>query len=117
MTPILRLHSDDDVAVAIMPIAPGETLPGGAHAREAIAPGHKVALHDIPAGAVVRKYGQAIGAATRAIAAGEWVHVHNLGVGDITARVDIAAMIPGTSSAIPNMPRTFDGYLRADGRR
>lgn len=40
--------------------------------------GHKIALEDIPQGASIRKYGHVIGAASRPIRAGEYVHVHNL---------------------------------------
>ena len=39
---------------------------------------HKIAVTDIPAGATVFKYGQPIGIASRSIARGEHVHVHNL---------------------------------------
>jgi hypothetical protein len=39
--------------------------------------GHKVALRAIGAGEPVVKYGVAIGVATRPIAEGEHVHVHN----------------------------------------
>jgi len=39
---------------------------------------HKVALHDIPKGQVVLRYGAPIGYATKPIRAGEWVHIHNL---------------------------------------
>ena len=40
--------------------------------------GHKIALTDIPQGAPIIKYGHTIGAASRAIRAGEYVHIHNL---------------------------------------
>ena len=40
--------------------------------------GHKVAVADIPAGGSIRKYGEQIGVASRAIRRGEYVHVHNL---------------------------------------
>jgi altronate dehydratase small subunit len=40
--------------------------------------GHKVAIRAIPEGAWVVKYGAPIGRATRAIAVGEHVHIHNL---------------------------------------
>ena len=40
--------------------------------------GHKIALTDIPAGADVIEYGVRIGVATTDIAAGDYVHVHNL---------------------------------------
>lgn len=39
---------------------------------------HKLALCDIAAGERVYKYGAVIGEATKPIAAGEHVHVHNL---------------------------------------
>lgn len=40
--------------------------------------GHKVAVRDIRVGEQITKYGEEIGVATRAIAAGNHVHVHNL---------------------------------------
>lgn len=109
----LRLHADDDVAVAVSALELGAALPGGGHAVEAIPAGHKVALHPIAAGATLRKYGQGIGTATQAIAAGAWVHVHNLGFGGAVrdAPGGIVAAAPA-----PMADRFFDGYLRADGR-
>lgn len=115
MTPILRLNPADDVAVAVSVIAPGTLLPGGAHALEAIPAGHKVALCAIAPGQVVRKYGHAIGTATQTIAAGAWVHVHNLGAGDMSARLS-GGEEAVVRQAIAGPPRSFDGYLRADGR-
>jgi hypothetical protein len=40
--------------------------------------GHKVALRDIAVNEAVIKYGVRIGHATRPIARGAWVHLHNL---------------------------------------
>lgn len=51
---VLLLHPDDDVAVTL-------------RATAEVPQGHKVAVRDIGAGAEVRKYGQVIGRATRAI--------------------------------------------------
>lgn len=48
------------------------------YATEDIPIYHKIAIADIPAGAIVFKYGQPIGIASRAIAAGEHVHIQNL---------------------------------------
>lgn len=45
--------------------------------RESVKNGHKVALADIRAGEAVVKYGVRIGWATRNIARGAWVHLHN----------------------------------------
>ena len=40
--------------------------------------GHKIALHPIPKGATVLKYGLSIGTATVDIQPGEHVHTHNV---------------------------------------
>lgn len=53
--------------------------------REKIPAGHKVALADFAEGAAVVKFGVRIGHATTAIAAGAWVHLHNL-ASDVDAR-------------------------------
>lgn len=111
--PVLRLHPDDDVAVAVRPLTAGEIVDGLTVACD-IPAGHKIALKPVAVGGRVRKYGQVIGAATVAIAPGDWVHTQNLGIGDVSARVDTgskAGVVPP-----PVAPRTFDGYLRADGR-
>ena len=78
---VLRLKDDDDVAVALRPLERGASV----HFPDAtitlagpIPSGHKLALRPIPAGAVIRKYGQVIGRASSAIATGEHVHVHNV---------------------------------------
>jgi altronate dehydratase len=77
----IRLHPDDDVAVALRPLTSGETISVDGRPltlRAAIPMAHKLALHPIAAGAPVRKYGEAIGEARAAIAAGDHVHVHNI---------------------------------------
>lgn len=81
----IAIHQDDDVAVALRDLAAGTNVRirrGGAIERMSVAAaiplGHKLALRALAAGAVVRKYGEAIGAASAAIAPGEHVHVHNL---------------------------------------
>ncbi len=40
--------------------------------------GHKIAVRDIKKGELIIKYGEEIGAATKDIAKGEYVHIHNL---------------------------------------
>ena len=81
MSHILQIHPDDNVAVALEPLKAGETLEtsaGTVTLREDIPQGHKLALMDIPSGAVVVKYGFPIGHATQTIHVGDWVHSHNL---------------------------------------
>src|SRR5580693_1238615 len=77
--PLIRLGTRDSVAVARFDIAAGHPLGDGSlRANQAIPRGHKVAMVDIPAGAVAVKYGQPIGIASSAICAGDHVHLHNL---------------------------------------
>ena len=79
----LQLHPTDDVAVVRKPIRAGLSLMNGQgpfEAKQDIPQGHKIAVHPIAAGAPVRKYGQVIGFASAAIAAGDHVHAHNLAV-------------------------------------
>ena len=80
--------------------------------------GHKYALRDIAEGENVVKYGMPIGHATRPIARGEHVHVHNLktNLGEVLEyRYDPdEAAINGWKTVEPK--ETFLGYRHADGR-
>jgi len=79
---LLLLSPEDDVLVARCPLPAGTVvaLGGGLESMLAAAlpAGHKIARHAVAEGARVLKYGAPIGRATRAIAAGEPVHTHNL---------------------------------------
>ncbi len=111
------LRGDDTVAVAARPLPRGfllETRGNPIEIREPIGLGHKVALADIAPGEAVRKYGQIIGFASKAIPAGSLVHVHNLKA-DLFER-DYAFATETPAAAAPGQPRTFRGYLRPDGR-
>jgi altronate dehydratase small subunit len=88
----LRLKDDDDVAVALRALEPGDAVrfpDCTAVASTPIPGGHKIALRPIPAGGLILKYGQVIGRAVAAIGPGEHVHVHNVegtrGRGDLAA--------------------------------
>jgi altronate dehydratase small subunit len=77
----MKLAPQDNVAVALRPLAAGEAigLDGATIVVErAIAVGHKVAARPIAAGERIVKYNCPIGRATRGIAAGEYVHTHNV---------------------------------------
>ena len=111
------LRGDDNVAVAARPIPKGFVITVGGRTvevREPIALGHKVALTAIETGSPVRKYGQIIGFAARPIAAGAWVHVHNV-TADLFER-DYAYASERAPAPPTIEPRTFRGYLRPDGR-
>ena len=79
-----QVHAADNVAtllddiqtsaVEILgPAAQGQSIA----ARESIKLGHKLALRAIKSGDAIVKYGEVIGSASRDIAPGEWVHLHN----------------------------------------
>lgn len=117
MQDFIRIHEDDNVAVALRPIAIGEQLTVGKYqvtTQEEIPQGHKFALKEIAKGEPVIKYGFRIGYAREAIAAGGWVHVHNIrtALGDLlTYQYE-----PVTSSLKESEPAFFDGFRRADGK-
>tara|TARA_B110000902_G_scaffold264174_1_gene344950 strand:- start:210 stop:1715 length:1506 start_codon:yes stop_codon:yes gene_type:complete len=110
---MLTLHPQDNVAVALADISAGETDNiAGVKALQAVKQGHKIAVKPIAAGQNVLRYGQTIGQATADIAAGEHVHVQNLGMGEHTS--DYAhATEAKLLLALPDV-RTFNGYHRAD---
>lgn len=117
MSLLLQINPADNVAVARSPIPAGTVLPTGPLATD-IPAGHKVALRPIKSGEIVRKYGFAIGLATRDIAAGEHVHEHNVrsGLGADTALAYSGSpSIPADPSAAALGPGMFMGYRRADG--
>ena len=77
----MKLAPDDNVAVALRPLSAGETilLDGGALTVDRdVAVGHKLAAHAIAAGGAILKYNCPIGVATHDIAAGAYVHTHNV---------------------------------------
>jgi len=77
----MRLSPADNVAVALRPLKSGESvvLDGVAITiGRNIAVGHKLAARAIEKGETILKYSCPIGTATRRIAAGEYVHTHNV---------------------------------------
>jgi altronate hydrolase len=105
MNALILLNPGDSVAVAVDGLeagASGQVLGCGqgeaVPALEAIPKGHKIALADIAQGQPVIKYGLPIGLAKVAIAAGCWVHSHNLESG-----------LRGTRSYQPSAPFVWTG--------
>ncbi len=114
-SPLIRLHPQDNVAVARRSLDAQEPA-DGVRAATRIPLGHKVALAPIPAGAPVRKYGQTIGLALHDIAPGDHVHTHNTAMDEIDLRHEFCADAAPTV-LLPEAARaTFQGYLRPDGR-
>ena len=117
MQDIVKINQNDNVAVALRPIAAGETLQVGGAAvttTEEIPQGHKFALRPIQAGEEVVKYGFRIGFAKEDIPTGSWVHVHNVktGLGDVLSYT----CEPANMDVEPTEHAYFQGYRRADGK-
>ncbi len=77
----LVLSEDDTVATALADLPAGRTFESGDRSivlTDDVPFGHTFALEAIPDGEAVLKYGEVIGRATSDIAAGDWVHTHNL---------------------------------------
>jgi altronate hydrolase len=112
--PIVQLHPDDDVVIARHQLVAGMRIGSRIAVRGLIPAGHKLAVHGIEAGAPVRRYGQIIGFATRAIEAGEHVHTHNLSMGNF----DRDYAFGTDTKAVPSIEEAaqFMGIVRADGR-
>jgi altronate hydrolase len=78
----LRIDAKDNVAVVVTDVEAGARLrlDDGSEltAAQSIPRGNKVALTAIAAGDPIVRYGEEIGVATSDIAAGDYVHTHNL---------------------------------------
>ena len=117
MQDIVKIHENDNVAVALRPLAMGGALDvAGAKVSllEDIPQGHKFALRFIKAAEEVVKYGFRIGYAKEDIEAGAWVHVHNVR----TALGDVLTYdyVPQENDVAPTEHVYFEGYRRPDGK-
>ena len=117
MQDFIRINENDNVAVALRPIAAGEVLHiGGSEvtALEEIPQGHKVAIRPIGSGEEVIKYGFRIGFAKEEIKQGAWIHVHNLktALGDL---LEYKYAPVGLELPVGE-PAYFEGYRRAGGK-
>ena len=114
--PAILLNPADSVAVARRSLKAGEAVgPDGPVAAEPIPRGHKIALRAIAEGEEVRKFGQVIGVASRAIAPGQHVHLQNLAM--VESNPDHAFCVENRDPGLlPEAERaSFMGYDRGLG--
>jgi altronate hydrolase len=111
---VIRLHPDDGVLIARSSLPAGMVVADGVTTAERIPAGHKVAIRPIATGEPIRRYGQIIGFATAPIAPGQHVHTQNCGMGDFAK--DYAFGVDVTPTPNFDLPATFDGIRRSDGR-
>ncbi|MBN9040531.1 MAG: galactonate dehydratase [Rhizobiales bacterium 62-47] len=112
--PVIRLHPDDSVLIARTMLLPGVVVADGVTTVDRIPAGHKVAIKPIAMGDAIRRYGQIIGFATAPIAPGQHIHTHNCGMGDFAR--DYAYGVDAQPTPNFDLPATFEGIRRADGR-
>ena len=115
----VRLHPEDNVAVALADLPAGAriSLPGHAVVTTSAVPAkHKLALEAIPAGGIVKMYGVTVGKATQPIPLGEVLTTRNV-------HHEAAPFNEKNENFVWNRPevsrweeRTFAGYHRGDGQ-
>jgi len=112
----IRLHANDDVVIARNEIAADTVLTRESNVRITgrIPAGHKIAVRRIEAGKPVKRYDQIIGFATRPIAPGDHVHVHNLAMGEFEKDYAFGSDVRPIDYAAA--PASFQGIVRPDGR-
>jgi arabinonate dehydratase len=113
----VHLRPEDNIAVAARNLPPdAEVQYNGSTLKVAgrVTLGHKMALRPIRKGEAVYKYGQIIGFASKDIAPGEHVHVHNVAA-DAFER-DYAFCRDRPAPPAPAEPRFWMGYDRGEGR-
>lgn len=129
-TDALLMHADDNVLLAVAGLPAGHVTVAGGSPVTLPAPipsGHKLARRAIAASEILVKYGQIVGRATSAIAAGEHVHTHNVeslrARGDLDtpltisrSRVAAAATAPPAVGTVVANDLTFLGYRRGNGQ-
>jgi len=113
----IRVNGRDNVAIIVHPegVAAGASLPGGLTARERIPQAHKIALDDLESGEPILRYGQIIGRANRAIAAGSWVREELIDM-PVPPALDQLPLATAVPAALPPLEGyTFEGYRDSGG--
>jgi len=114
----IHLHQSDNIAVARVPLSPGQKLSIDGSAvtvRDSVPAGHKIAVRQIPRGESIVRYGQMMGRASTDILPGSHVHTQNVSFEELTFDYEF----PATDRPLPSIPAnvpTFLGYKREDGR-
>ena len=118
MQDFIKINKDDNVAVALKPIAKATTVDvAGSSVKmlEDIPQGHKFAIKPIKKGDAVIKYGFRIGYAQADVEVGGWIHTHNLktALGEL---LDYTYNPEGHKDVEPTEEAYFEGYMRENGK-
>lgn len=118
MQDFIKINKDDNVAVALKPIAKGTTLNVAGTSvtvTEDIPQGHKFAVKPVKKGEAVIKYGFRIGYAQKDVETGGWIHTHNLktALGEL---LEYTYNPEGHEDVKPDGEAFFEGYMRENGK-
>ncbi|MBL0402559.1 altronate dehydratase [Microvirga aerilata] len=111
----VRLHENDNSAVAVDPIVPGSIL-HGITAKSRVPRGHKIALAPIAQGEPILKFGQIIGFASQPVEAGEWLHEHNVEMHAFAREYHFAEDARAETILPVEAQATFQGFRRQNGK-
>jgi altronate hydrolase len=113
---MLRLNQQDNVMVSTRIVEKGETPAENITTTARIMRGHKMAAVTITKGTPIRKFGQIIGFAKTDIAKGDWVHEHNVEMGELSH--DYAfSQEANPIVLLPEAQRAeFQGFRRKNGK-
>ena len=115
MARYIRLTDADNIVLAIDGLNPGDQAHGVAVGQR-IPRGHKMAVSPIAKDAPIVKYGQVIGFAKEDIAAGAWVHEHNVYLHAFDRDYKFGTDAQATHYSALDKRKTFQGYKRANGK-
>lgn len=116
-SPLIRLHDNDNVLVTKTALALGQVLEElGVRARAQVPAGHKIAAQRIAKGESVKKFDTIIGAASRDIEPGDYVHSHNLELVDFYRDPGFCQDVRPIDYVPEHEQATFMGIVRPDGR-
>jgi galactarate dehydratase len=113
----IQVHSKDNVGIIVNAegLEAGAEFASGLVLKERTPQSHKVALTDLEAGEPVIRYGEVIGHANRAIAAGSWVREDLLDLPSAPS-LDELPLATAVPEALPPLEGyTFEGYRNVDG--
>ncbi len=118
MQEYIRIHANDNVAVALQPLKKSkyiELRELTVVLQEDIPQGHKFSLCNISEGEAIIKYGYSIGNAKADIPVGTWIHTHNVktGLGEL---LEYSYEKEECSQDVSDEKHYFQGYRRANGK-
>ena len=116
---VLHIHQDDNVLVALSDLLKGDSVIVNNKqytVQEDISAKHKFAMTNLRAGDEIRMYGVLVGKATEPIGRGERIHVGNVQHASNENYRKQREYLWTPPDVDRWAHRTFDGYLRSDGR-